>query len=119
MFVGSANIKNPNRKEMVMPTAKMRSAILGSEKKALPNAKVISDVDPDQRIEVTVVMRPRTKGLNGTLSMASQASGRRKYLNREEFTAKHGAHPDDLAKVEAFAHQHHLTITETNCGPHR
>lgn len=97
-----------------MPTAKMRGAIVGSEKKALPNAKVVSDVDPNQRIEVTVLLRSRTKGVNGALSMASQASGRRKYLNREEFTAKHGANPDDLAKVEAFAHQHHLTITETN-----
>ncbi len=34
----------------------------------------------------------------------------RKYLTRERLAAQHGAAPDDIAKVEAFAQAHHLVV---------
>ena len=40
-----------------MAPSRKRTPIPGSEKKAVPNAKVVGDVDPGERIEVTVVLR--------------------------------------------------------------
>jgi kumamolisin len=33
-------------------------------------------------------------------------------MSREQFAANYGANPDDLAQIEAFAHQHNLTVAE-------
>jgi kumamolisin len=98
-----------------MSKAARRRTVPGSEKKALPGGKVIGKADPDQRIEVTVLLRPR-KGKAGDLAMEESARrpGRRRYLGREEFAAVRGADPEDVAKVEAFAGEHRLTVVEVS-----
>lgn len=105
-----------------MVSSKTRTTVPGSEKKALPNAKVIGDVDPNDRIEVTVVMRPRTSGggspplkaAAAAMKWGSQLPEQRQYLNREAFAAQRGADPKDMAKVEAFAQVHNLTVVEAS-----
>jgi kumamolisin len=46
--------------------------------------------------------------------MSSSLPRKRQYLSREEFATRYGADPADVAKVEAFAHQHNLTVVEAS-----
>jgi len=94
----------------------------GSEKKALPHAKVVGKVDADERIEITVVLRPRVSGesrapqavAEAAMAEATKAPDQRQYISREAFAAERGADPDDVAKVEAFAQEHNLTVVEAS-----
>ena len=82
-----------------MTPSKKRVTIPGSQKKALLNAKVTGAVDPDERIEITMVMRPRSgSGPRTTKAAASEAMksasklpARRQYLTREAFALERGA----------------------------
>ncbi|HEY7124898.1 MAG TPA: S53 family peptidase [Ktedonobacterales bacterium] len=71
---------------------------------ALPGARHVGPVHPDERIEVSVYLRPQSGG-------APQPDQR---LTREEYAARFGASPDDVEKVEAFAHEHDLTVVQTD-----
>ena len=106
-----------------MPTAKLRKSVPGSEKRAVPNAKLIGEVDQDQRIEITVMVRARSlgggaralsKSRDEVMSMGSRLPEKRRYLSREEFAMRRGADPDDLAKVEDFALAHKLTVVHAS-----
>jgi len=57
-----------------MATSKKRVTVPGSEKRAMPNARVIGEVDPVARIEVTVVLRPRTSGAGALKAKAATAA---------------------------------------------
>ncbi len=67
-------------------------------------------VDPDQRVEVSVIVRPRQPlpDLDARLSQSQP------YLSREEFAAAYGADAADLAKVEDFARKHGLEVVESS-----
>ena len=106
-----------------MPAATKRKTVPGSEKQALPHARVIGAVDPKERIEITLLVRPRPSGgglrarakmANDVIAMGSQLPEHRQYLSREEFAAERGADPDDLAKIDAFAHEHNLTVVQSS-----
>ena len=108
-----------------MASSKKRVMVPGSEKKALPRAKVIGDVNPKERIEITVVLRPRL-GRGGArasraaardaMSAASQLPEDRRYVSREDFALGHGADAADMAKVEAFGREHNLTVVEASAA---
>ena len=103
-----------------MADSKKRVIVPGSEKKALPNAKVVGKLDPNQRIEITVVLRPRSDATpSGRVAASasdssSQLPAERQYLSREAFAAERGANPNDVAAVEAFAKEHNLTVVEAS-----
>jgi len=105
-----------------MASKTKRKTIPGSEKKALPNAKTVGKIDPEERIEVTVVLRPRTATSQGArkaaaedaMSSGTQLPEQRQYLSREAFAAERGADPEDVAKVESFAQSHNLTVAEAS-----
>src|SRR5436853_5579537 len=85
----------------VPPQGFMR--LTGSERQLPPNARQIGPVDPQEHIEISVYLR------DPAVSQMPQVGQR---LSRAEYRNAHQAAPDDLAKVEAFAHQHHLTVVE-------
>ena len=103
-----------------MSPSKKRARLENSHREMLPDAKVVGKVDPNERIEVTVLVRPRTPPQTAkahaveAMSMAEKLPEDRQYLSREEFAAQRGADPADLARVEEFAHEHNLTITQTS-----
>jgi kumamolisin len=106
-----------------MAKSKKRTVVPGSEKRALPNAKILGDVDPSERIEVTVVLRPRHSGggagaprtaAAATMELGAQLPAERHYISREDFAAERGADPADIQKVEAFAQEHRLTVVEAS-----
>jgi kumamolisin len=61
-------------------------------------------VDPTERVEVTLILRPRRP----LPELAAQA------ISREEFAAEYGADPSDVARVKEFAAAHHLAVVETS-----
>lgn len=81
--------------------------LAGSERQLPTNARQIGPVDPQENIEVSVYLRDPAASTHQT-----QQSGQR--LSRSAYSNIHRAAPDDLAKVEAFAHQHHLTVVEAD-----
>ena len=104
--------------------AKKRTTVPGSERKALANAKSAGEVNPNERIEVTVVLRPRPTGTGAggpkaaaaAIEAATALPADRQYVSREEFAATHGADPAEAAKVEEFARDHNLTVVGTDLG---
>src|SRR5260370_30872525 len=83
----------------------------GGGGRPFPGARFLAPADPNQRIEISCVVRPRQKPHPEQLAQARQ---RRKQLTREEFEAAYGAAPIDLELVEAFAHEYGLTVVETS-----
>jgi kumamolisin len=62
--------------------------------------------DPDERVEVSVILRPRRP--LGELQASAQP------MSREEFAANYGADPNDLARVEDFARRHGLEVVQAS-----
>src|SRR5262245_16604281 len=103
-----------------MASSKKREDVTGSEKAKLPTMKAIGKVDPKERIEITVLVRPRPSSegaaahTEGVMELGAQLPEERQYMSREEFAAQRGADPADITKIDEFAHEHNLTVVETS-----
>ncbi|HEX7736719.1 MAG TPA: S53 family peptidase [Ktedonobacteraceae bacterium] len=87
--------------------------LAGSERTLPPHARWLEPADPHLRIEVSVYLRdPAADEQTGQGSAHAQQPGQQ--LSRAEYIARHSASPEDLAKIEQFAHEHHLQVTEVN-----
>src|ERR1700683_4864874 len=94
--------------------------IPGSQYVPLEGAKLLRAADPTEHITVTVVVRPRrpAPALHDDQSLAARLPRDRSYLSREDFESRHGAHPDDLARIQRFAREHSFEIVETSAIRH-
>jgi len=76
-------------------------------------AKAVGAVDPKQHIEISLRIREK-RGTpldnESAMDLGATKISDRQYVRREEFAAKAGADPDDVAKVDDFAHQHGLNV---------
>ena len=95
-----------------MATRQDRVELKGSTRSALPGGKDVGPADPNQQIEVSVVLRHGSKSgdLPALDQMASRLPRERKYLTREEFAKQHGASAQDIEKIRAFAAQYGLKV---------
>jgi kumamolisin len=93
-----------------------RYTIPGSERRAMPGARATGPVLPEERIEVSVRVRPRPgqRDLEAGGALADQPPAERQYLSRDEFASRHGATAADIAKVKAFAKAHQLAVVEAS-----
>jgi len=91
--------------------------LTGSERVALPGARVLAPADPTERLEVSVIVR-RSAADEFRARAAELASGGdgRPTLSREEFAQRHGAAPADLAAVRAFAAAHGLHVVQEHAA---
>jgi len=90
----------------------------GSDRRPLPGAKVVGAVDPEQRIEITLQVR-RKPGSNldaAVNKIASQPLAQREYMTRADLAAQSGADPADIAKIDTFAHDHGLSVTQADAA---
>src|SRR5258708_6436235 len=96
--------------------SKSRVPLPGSERTPVRGAKLVGKVDPDQRIEITLQLRRRSGSqLEQRVSqIAAQRLDQRKYMTREELGRLGGAEPADIAAVDAFAHEHNLSVSEAS-----
>lgn len=90
-----------------------RVALAGSERSLPQQASDKGPVDPDQKAQVTIVLRSHTSdtAMDRIVQDASaQPVGSRQYLSREQLGELRGAEANDVARVEQFANAHHLTV---------
>lgn len=84
--------------------AQPRVAVRGSERRLIPGSTPAGRANPADSVSVTLVLRRRAPLVDGEL------------LTREEFAARHGADPADIARVEAFAAEHDLSVGPIDIG---
>ncbi len=90
-----------------------RINLTGSERSPMRGAREIGPANPNETVEVTIRLRSRAgrKPVVGAENFKLQPSQRR-VLSRDEFEKAHGADPNDVARIEAFAHDHKLKVVE-------
>ncbi len=102
------------------PTRNKRTKLAGSERTVFKAAKVVGKSDPTERIEITIMVRPRESAATGParadalLSAAARPQSARQYVTREAFANERGADLGDIASVGQFAHDHNLTVTHSS-----
>ena len=87
-----------------------------SHRKPVPGARLVSDVDQQETIEITIRVRSRSAEDRNALlsSLQNQPPGKRHYLTREQLASRLGANPADLEKVAAYARENGLEVTGTS-----
>lgn len=75
----------------------------------VPANATLSDVNKDEIIEVTIRLR-RQKAL------PQEAISGGEHLTRQAYADEFAASADEAERVEAFAHDHHLSTVEVNLG---
>src|SRR6266568_4898590 len=108
-----------------MPNYTGHIPLKGSERVVVPGAKAIGAANPDESLQVTVLVRSRAqaddakaKNNDATASekaavesLLKQHAAERRHFTREEFLAHRGALEEDANKVEEFAHEYGLSIS--------
>lgn len=100
-----------------MPQNQPRVAVHASLLPPIAGSREIGPRDPNEIVNLTVIVRPRTPRHELTKHVEQQAglSPRdRKHLTRSEFAQAHGANPADLDKVKAFATNEGLTVVDSS-----
>jgi len=105
-----------NTPEDPIPTGYSR--LPGSEQRAPEGAKRLGPADSKETFKVSIVLRRRTDG-EAPPSFEHYTriqKGERKRMPEAEFAARHGAHPDDIAKIEQFAERAGLKVLSTHAA---
>jgi kumamolisin len=99
-----------------MAEHKNRVALAGSERSTRRGSRAVGAPDPNEQIKITILLRPgkTLQSLAGAKELTATPPHQRKYMSREEFAATYGANREDLAKIEAFAHEYNLTVIEAS-----
>ena len=88
------------------------SKVAGSERQPMQGATRTGSADPNEAMQVTVVLRPQASGQKRSALADLVARGQR--ISREEYAAQYGADPADVQKVAAFASEFGLTMASVN-----
>jgi kumamolisin len=100
-----------------MSTPKKTLAIAGSERAPLPGAREIGPANPNENVDVTIRLRSRAgKKPIVNADTFTKPIGKRTILSRKEFEQQHGADPNSISRVEAFAREHKLTVKEKSAA---
>jgi kumamolisin len=96
-----------------MSTPKNRLPVAGSERAPLEGAREIGPANPNENVDVTIRLRSRAgKKPIVSADVFTKPVPQRAILSRKEFEQRHGADPDSIARVEAFAREHGLVVKE-------
>jgi kumamolisin len=81
----------------------------------MPGAREIGPANPNEKVEVTIRLKSKA-GKKPIVSAEaySQLPKKRTILSRAEYEQQHGADPAAIARVQAFARDHGLTVVETS-----
>lgn len=90
-----------------------RVTLPGSERTLVSDSREVSAIRPDERVLVTVILARKD-------NLPAHESGLpHRRVPRQEFQDKYGADPNDVAKVESFAHESGLTIVDSSVPKRR
>ncbi len=96
---------------------KAKHPLAGSERQPLPGAQSIGKADPNERLEVTMLVRHRAAdALKQRVKQLAEGGKPGGHLQREEFAQQFGADPADLAKVKTFAVKHGLQVVQEHAA---
>jgi kumamolisin len=90
----------------------VRVEVRGSLKRSPENGQPLGKANPRERVDVTVLLRRRP----GSAVPAALGTTAVPPLSIEQLEAKHGAAPDDIKALKAFAKSHGLTVVRVNPG---
>jgi kumamolisin len=100
-----------------MSTPKTPLPLAGSERAPLEGAREIGPANPNEKVDVTIRLRSRAgKKPIVSADAFTKPIDKRTVLSRKDFEQRHGADPDSIARVEAFASEHKLTVKETSAA---
>jgi kumamolisin len=88
----------------------------GSERTQVRGARILGPANPDERLEVTVLVRHRSPQTLQSRVSGLVAGKRAAPMTREQFAREHGADSADFAKVKAFAESQGLKVLEEHAG---
>ena len=99
-----------------MTPQRNRISLPHSERAPMAGARRVGPSDPHQRIEVTILLRRRSKSNEYPKidELGARLPKERRHLTREDFAITHGAHPDDIASVRKFASDFGLQVISIN-----
>jgi kumamolisin len=95
-----------------------RVKLVGSERTAMPGARVAGKISPEERFEVTVRLRPAALLPSGADFMRDGPLRRRRYLSRASYEKKYGTRAADFAKLRTFAKKYGLVVVEESAARH-
>jgi kumamolisin len=84
--------------------------IEGSEREPVEGAHRIGPAPPEERVEVTVVVRARATEPDALELLSAQPPVERRYMTRRAYEQAAGADPADLQRVAAFAAEQGLDV---------
>jgi kumamolisin len=93
-------------------SARKFSVISGSERQPVRGARLIHNTHPDQTIEISLRLRPKSEAKHKELRSALEKPGF-KHMSRTEFENAHSASPADLNQIKKFAQEYGLQVHET------
>ena len=82
-----------------------KTALSGSERVALSGSTVVGPTDPNQLVEISIVVKQRRP-----LNLADLQG---KILSHDDFASTYGADPEHIKRVEAFVSANNLSVVET------
>ena len=95
-----------------MTSSRKLTVISGSERKPVRGARLIHNSHPDQTIEVSLRLRPKSEAKHKELRSALENPGF-KHMSRAEYENAYGADPADVNQIKKFAHESGLKVHET------
>jgi kumamolisin len=85
----------------------------GSERQPIKDARSLGKADPNERLEVSVLLRHRAAdALSERVKQHHRAGGQHEHMKREDFAQQFGADPNDIEAVKKFASSHGLTVVQ-------
>jgi kumamolisin len=100
-----------------MSTPKKSFQLAGSERAPLKGAQEIGPANPNEIVDVTIRLRSRAgKKPLVDANEFKKPVAERKLFSRKEYEQLHGAEPESIARVEAFAGEHKLTVKEKSAA---
>ena len=89
----------------------------GSERTAVSGAAAQSAISPQERFEVTVLVRRRASvEFKARIASLCQALSAAAHLTREDFAQRHGADPLDFDAIRSFAAAYGLSVVLEHAG---
>jgi kumamolisin len=107
-----------DRKLSPMDPKLVRSTVKGSERAPLSDARLLGLAPTDERFEVTVRVRRKTRleTLEGNGFHADRLPANRTYVSRQQYANSYGADSADLGKVATFARSFGLVVVESSAA---
>jgi kumamolisin len=99
------------------PQAMSKHPIAGSDKSQPEGARCVGACNPDEKIEVVVMLRRQNEdAFRQLMQKINTGAADAVPVSREEFSKRFGASATDVAKTEAFAKAHGLSVVRADAG---